>query len=188
MSASKLPQKAARTLAQRAVHSSPASRATAAIPTDACAALTLPPIFDIFDVPAGLHASGAFAREQTARSPPPRRSPSSPRPTLLPNALVFDGPAGRRPAVRSHHALAQPGHAAHLGAAVTLFDGPARQRQPRRPQPHLDLRARPPLDGIPSLRSALRWRWRRRWASCSHGEISLWSRPGRALMWSRSLE
>ncbi|KAJ7140618.1 hypothetical protein C8R44DRAFT_236571 [Mycena epipterygia] len=131
----------------RSVHSSSSSRATAVEPPS----LTIPPIFDIFDVPAGLHASGAFTLAH-ARRPAPRAPAASSvahrPPTSLPNPLVFEGPSGRSPVVRSHHELAQqqpvPYVARHgTEPVVTMFEGPAYSRR----------RVQHPLAGGKSVRA-----------------------------------
>ncbi|KAF8164651.1 hypothetical protein K438DRAFT_1984574 [Mycena galopus ATCC 62051] len=112
----------------RNVHSSsPARAAMADVP------VTLPPIFDIFDVPVRLRKDSRVS--EPARQSHPRETSSlsgralnpRPTPTSLPKPLVFDGPAGRRPVVRQHHERASsyvPRHGAE--PVITMFDGPAR--------------------------------------------------------------
>ncbi|KAF7328191.1 hypothetical protein MVEN_02576800 [Mycena venus] len=123
----------------RNVHSSSAVRATMAdVP------VTLPPIFDIFDVPVRLRKTSPAS--EPARQPRPRETSSlsgralnpMPTPTSLPNPLVFEGPAGRRPVARQHHERASASsYAPRHGAepVITIFDGPARSGgRTQRPQ------------------------------------------------------
>ncbi|KAJ7246113.1 hypothetical protein B0H12DRAFT_1126817 [Mycena haematopus] len=98
-------------------------------------------MFDIFDVPVRLRRSGA--PEQPARATRSHATSSlsgcalNPMgPTSLPNPLVFEGPAGRRPVVRRHD-LTVSAYAPQHGSEplITVFDGPAhsggRTRSPR---------------------------------------------------------
>ncbi|KAJ7675542.1 hypothetical protein B0H17DRAFT_1334576 [Mycena rosella] len=139
MSTSKKLQQAARATL-RTVHSSPATRA-ATVPD---APLNLPPIFDIFDVPVGLRASGAFAREHAKPRTSSSCSPSlsRPMPPRAPQTLVFEGPACRRPVVRSPHDLPPPTYApSHV---VTMFDGPAHSGGRFQRRSHSERKSNPP--------------------------------------------
>ncbi|KAJ7776014.1 hypothetical protein DFH07DRAFT_73793 [Mycena maculata] len=137
MSRSRISQQAstavrAATHSLRSVHSSSTTRAASAIETP----LALAPIVDIFDASARLCDS--HTRRPHASSPSTSgRNSLNPIPTMhtsLPNPLVFEGPSGRRPVVRSHHELSQQwgppfgsrkGSDAGAAPAVTMFDGPA---------------------------------------------------------------
>ncbi|KAF7367064.1 hypothetical protein MSAN_00965800 [Mycena sanguinolenta] len=113
----------------RGVHSS-AVRAAAAV--DVPISVELSPMFDIFDVPVRLRRTRSGAEEHTA----PAARPYSPggralnpmTPTSLPNPLVFEGPAGRRPVVRRRNETIVAAYAPQHGSepVVTVFDGPAR--------------------------------------------------------------
>ncbi|KAJ7090995.1 hypothetical protein C8R44DRAFT_990595 [Mycena epipterygia] len=138
MSTSKMSQQATSAVraaahSMRNVHSSSAARATAVMDTPP---LTIPPIFDIFDVPVTLRASRTFTLEHAKkpRAPSSASTSSSSQhsplmPTSLPNPLVFEGPAGRRPVVRTHHELTQQRSVSYapqgVAPVVTMFDGPA---------------------------------------------------------------
>lgn len=139
MSTSKMTQHTVRAAAHssRSMHSSSAARAAAADVRFA------PPILDIFDVPVRLRHSGAPAPRPEQAKPPQGASSFAlsgralnpwPTPTSLPNPLVFEGPAGRRPVMRQHHELPQhrassfaPRRGQSQGSepAITMFDGPA---------------------------------------------------------------
>ncbi|KAJ7291926.1 hypothetical protein C8J57DRAFT_951864, partial [Mycena rebaudengoi] len=101
--------------------------------------LTIPPIFDIFDVPSRLRESSAFSVKQGKPRTPTTfsgRSFNPMRPAPLPAPIVFDGPA--RPRVRPvvlHNQHKQPTSSSHKGSCapilrsepvLTMFDGPAR--------------------------------------------------------------
>ncbi|KAJ6545496.1 hypothetical protein B0H19DRAFT_1167837 [Mycena capillaripes] len=139
MSTSKMSQHTVRVASQslRNVHSSSATRAAAAeVP------LTFPPTLDIFDVPVRLRQQSgvrAPALEQARQARPSHGQAAaslSPRslnprtPTSLPNPLVFEGPAGRRPVMGNHDEFMEhraSSYAPRQGSepVVTIFDGPA---------------------------------------------------------------
>jgi hypothetical protein len=127
----------------RSIHSSAAVRAAVA----ADGSVTLPPMFDIFDVPVRLRKSAAPAPEQSRRHATPSPSLSGralnpmATPTSLPHPLVFEGPAGRRPVMRRHHEIPQhrvSAYAPQRGSepVITIFDGPAHSGG-RTQRPHM---------------------------------------------------
>ncbi|KAJ7210911.1 hypothetical protein GGX14DRAFT_565499 [Mycena pura] len=128
------------------LYAAAAARALHASATRRAATLDVPPIFDIFNVPPRLalraehrtprpHARAAAPRGPLHPRVPDRLPLPHSLPTSLPDPLVFDGPARRRPVVRTHQELAQqeqrhPVAALYApDAVVTMFDGPAHSRR-----------------------------------------------------------
>ncbi|KAJ6616706.1 hypothetical protein B0H10DRAFT_2434786 [Mycena sp. CBHHK59/15] len=128
----------------RRIHASSAPRAAHVQVEE----LTIPPIFDIFDVPARLREPGTSTHKRP--QPPPRPTLSGPSlaprvPTSLPHPIIFDGPSRPRAspvARRTHHRQSSVAQQQSVCAPLygtepttTMFDGPARTAQrPRRPE------------------------------------------------------
>ncbi|KAF8209687.1 hypothetical protein K438DRAFT_1959932 [Mycena galopus ATCC 62051] len=102
------------------VHSSSVSRA------DVYTAVTLPPMFDIFDVPPRLARKAALPSQHQMQQSTSSLSRCTPTPaiTSLPSPVVFEGPARRRAVLRHHEAVSLYAYAPRYGSApvITMFD------------------------------------------------------------------